>query len=655
MQIDPPFVPPIIMVGPAELDTDLAHGQDVGTEVDPLDPFGNGSLHITTHRLLGNLSLPSPFPLDGILGIRAPTVRHLPAALQDDVSMALGGAISRYCRSPSTDHLFAILAFPKLVLRSPMLRGPRARDNMFLAIKGRLRAFMQGELMALCEELLRDTGPLTTAGPETRSRKRARLEATPSAIPPRTLDRVRQLVGEGAARKALDTLLSTGTHDPTDPAVLHKLRSLHPQAPQPILSTLSATLDPMLGDGEAGFWEPIIRDAVMHFPRASAPGPSGLRPSHLQDALRRRGRGLALLAALSDLTALWLKGALPQEHAPYLCGANLTPLRKPDGGVRPVAVGETLRRLVGKALLATGVSKRQVASLAPLQAGVGIRSATEAIAMGTNNLVSSLSATHDWALLKVDLSNAFNSLDRLAMLKGALAHAPASYNFLRFAYAQHAPLYIGDATLSSEQGTHQGCPLGPLGFAVGIQDVLQDVATASGLQWSSWYLDDGLLVGSPDRICAAMATLSPKLASLGLKVNTSKCEVWGPQGRVVAERIPGLLLTPWAPESGTTVLGVPISFPGSKVHTEKHWQTRIQALESATDLVTKVTDAQLAHHLLRQCLDGCRVNHLLRATPWDGEDDPETPGPGQAQAVILGAFEDIIGRSLSPAQSIQAC
>ena len=45
----------------------------------------------------------------------------------------------------------------------------------------------------------------------------------------------------------------------------------------------------------------------------------------------------------------------PDEVAPYLTGAPLTALRKEDKSdrlkVRPIAVGETLRRLVGKCLM----------------------------------------------------------------------------------------------------------------------------------------------------------------------------------------------------------------------------------------------------------------------------------------------------------------
>ena len=88
---------------------------------------------------------------------------------------------------------------------------------------------------------------------------------------------------EGASKKALDILLQPGSHDPLDPMVLSRLRELHPEAPAMDSTGLPATVDPALGDysDDPSFWEHLVRDAIMRFPRASAAGPSGLRPSHL--------------------------------------------------------------------------------------------------------------------------------------------------------------------------------------------------------------------------------------------------------------------------------------------------------------------------------------------------------------------------------------
>ena len=55
-----------------------------------------------------------------------------------------------------------------------------------------------------------------------------------------------------------------------------------------------------------------------------------------------------LLAALSRFVSLVIHGRIPDFARHLFFGARLTALSKEDGGVRPIAVGLTLRRLVAK-------------------------------------------------------------------------------------------------------------------------------------------------------------------------------------------------------------------------------------------------------------------------------------------------------------------
>jgi hypothetical protein len=99
-----------------------------------------------------------------------------------------------------------------------------------------------------------------------------------------------------------------------------------------------------------------IKKAVQSFPPGSAAGPSGLKANHLQDIVRTESCSSALLlSALDGFCTMCLSGGLPLPMAPYFVGARLIPLKKGDGGsdVRPIAVGEILRRLVGKVAMAS--------------------------------------------------------------------------------------------------------------------------------------------------------------------------------------------------------------------------------------------------------------------------------------------------------------
>jgi len=80
------------------------------------------------------------------------------------------------------------------------------------------------------------------------------------------------------------------------------------------------------------------------FSPGSATGPSGLRQQHVLDCLNsvESAAKTGLLEALLTLVPTVSAGRLHPLAAPYLCAARLILLRKKDGGVRPIALGETL-------------------------------------------------------------------------------------------------------------------------------------------------------------------------------------------------------------------------------------------------------------------------------------------------------------------------
>ena len=203
----------------------------------------------------------------------------------------------------------------------------------------------------------------------------------------------------------------------------------------------------------------------------------------------------------------------------------------------------------------------------------------------------------------------------------------------------------------SPTGIHQGCPLGPVGFALAIQPTVERLQRESGLVWNSWYLDDGLLVGTASAVQHALSTLKTDLERIGLHINAGKCEVWGPDAQTLAHACPGIPCVPWRPDTGFTVLGIPVCYPGSHAYARGAWAAVNGRLETAVDLVTGLADAQLAHHLVRSCLDGCKVNHLLRASDCYGGVDDEVR---RSESILLDGFADILGCSLGPHQMVQA-
>ena len=78
-------------------------------------------------------------------------------------------------------------------------------------------------------------------------------------------------------------------------------------------------------------------------------------------------------------------GEFLSDLIPFLCRAKFAALPKPDGGgLRPIAVGETLRRIVSKAAAAKiGPELRE--TLEPVQLVVGTKSGAEMIAHTVQN------------------------------------------------------------------------------------------------------------------------------------------------------------------------------------------------------------------------------------------------------------------------------
>ena len=64
--------------------------------------------------------------------------------------------------------------------------------------------------------------------------------------------------------------------------------------------------------------------------------------------------------------------------------------------------------------------------------------------------------------------------------------------------------------------------MGPLGFALGLEEALEGCKTTQrDLAWSTWYLDDGHCVGSLEAVSAYLEDLQPKLVAVCLSINPS--------------------------------------------------------------------------------------------------------------------------------------
>ena len=356
-------------------------------------------------------------------------------------------------------------------------------------------------------------------------------------------------------------------------------------------------------------------------------------------------------------------GALPVAAHDVLCASSLIPLNKKDGGIRPIAVGDTLRRLVGKVLLRTTPALQQIGNLQPRQCGVGLPFAAELIGMGLQRIAHN--CTDDWVALQIDVRNAFNTLDRNAMLRSTLHKAPSLYNWMAWCYGTVSPLYCQGVKMPpSTTGVHQGDAMGPIGFALGLDAALDELhAEEATLPWCVWYLDDGLLVGTLEQITAYLEKLPSKLEAIGLQINLNKCTMWGPgiqRADDISDNIPDSLpighpirsipVVPYGGSQGITMLGVPCDAASQSPQTTKVWQSAVDNTLTVLDKMRRLPDGQMRHCLIRHCLDACKVNHLMRTTPIA----VASPQSQRLSDALKAALCDLVGCGMGAAAWEQA-
>ena len=167
--------------------------------------------------------------------------------------------------------------------------------------------------------------------------------------------------------------------------------------------------------------------------------------------------------AIAALATLILGGKIPDQICVFLYGVSLTALLKKDGGIRPIAVGLTLRRLAGK-IISERVMSAMGELIRPEQVGYSTKGGTEATVHAARLFVNR-NYKDCQVLLKLDFKNAFNTIFRDKLLTEVDRVLPEYSVFARQLYRQPSNLIYGDKLPSSARGVQQGDSLGPFSSA----------------------------------------------------------------------------------------------------------------------------------------------------------------------------------------------
>ena len=362
---------------------------------------------------------------------------------------------------------------PKGVLRTQVRGRRESATNSAVETKALCRRWLDGQRTSLwCQ------GREPTQGRKAKRDKDANVELLQS--------RVAELVANNSSRKLVQPLLRGSQPQPPSRCSGRCARSTRTLARRRIGIHSSAA--PAINTE-------LVAKKLRSFPKGSARGPTGLKPQHVNDAATPTFSD-ELFRLLAELTTLLAGGRVPEEVQEHICGASLVAIPKSSGGLRPIAVGECLRRLVGKCL-ASSVMEDAQRRLEPVQVGVGTPGGAEAVAHVTRQWFERHAQDADHVLVKDDMENAFNVDDRQSILEAVREFFPSLAPWADFTYDGASALHLGQHRIPSRRGVQQGDPLGPLSLQRAIEKVRLRALTEAParIDFVVFYLDDGTIAG----------------------------------------------------------------------------------------------------------------------------------------------------------------
>ena len=382
--------------------------------------------------------------------------------------------------------------------------------------------------------------------------------------------------------------------------------------------------------------------AIKSFRKGSAAGPSGWSPDVLKALCGLPARGQRMAAVFRRILIAYQssEGVLRA----ILFGGRGVPLKKTSkekltdaqADVRPIVVPDTFRRVLAKAVMREHAKEIEAAMVSHHQCGVLLKRGAEII---THSIRVAQLADPTLVVLKVDCSNAFNSVSRYAMRNAVNMHLPQLNKYMFQAYGRPSTIVCEEGSITSTTGGFQGDPLMPTLFSAALFPVDEALGLA-GLTARFWYLDDFIALGTRECVLKALKVLAAELPKIGIHLNWSKSATYSASKTRICEELSHKA------NGELVVLGTATGANQAFIETVTEYTGEVEVLRGRFQEI----DAQIAFCLLRECANANKVSHLMRTCP-----------PGQVSAecfgkfdkAVLDALQDIMGAPLNNAATTQ--
>ena len=325
--------------------------------------------------------------------------------------------------------------------------------------------------------------------------------------------------------------VTKGVHEVTEP-VLTKLKEKHPSGNR---ATEDSLLEITAEPPEVIVFENISADLVQRVTKNihGSGGPSKVDADFFKHILCSKFYGkysVNLCQAIADLTKRLAVENIDPICLRHFTSCRLIPLMK-DGStvsniqVRPIGIGEVLRRITGKCL--TTILRKDTQDAAGiLQTCSGAPCAMEA---AIHAAAKAFEDKENEAMLLIDASNAFNSLNRIAAIHNAQQLCPSIHQYLQNTYRLPADLIINnrdgeDEVLRSEEGATQGDVVAMQMYGIGIRPLIDCLGDNTDPKKcvQGWYADDASATGTLEELLKWWNILCSKGPAFGYFPNSTK-------------------------------------------------------------------------------------------------------------------------------------
>ena len=215
---------------------------------------------------------------------------------------------------------------------------------------------------------------------------------------------------------------------------------------------------------------------------------------------------------------------IPSQHLEFFTAGRLVALDKEPGKtplqVRPIGIGEVLRRIVGKSVMI--LLKADITGAAgPLQACAGHRGGVESAVHAMKDVFDDPNTE---AILLVDASNAFNNMNRQTALHNMQIICPEMSTYLTNTYRSPPSLYVANSDgvkILSEEGCTQGDNAGMAFYSCNTLPLITLLHISTFCK-QAWFADDSAAAGKLKDLRKWWDVLNENGPSMGYLPNPGK-------------------------------------------------------------------------------------------------------------------------------------